>query len=323
MPFRFAIAGGSLALLLACSPRVTQQTGRVLQFDYATQFEQEQLDDDDNEKDILAVIDDDPDASSVPQGEGTVLLLEGRWREERIRLWISLQRSFGPGQSIEFEKEGFAQVVIGDPPTYVSNQVRGEVYFHEGGSWLVVNAEAQDPSIDSEWKETRRFRFEVDVNSEQFVKTSENVRPEALGPEQHEAKILQNADVEALQPGTRIQSRVRLPLVWGGAGAALGAYVGPLILMSRVEDGEQFRIPLAGPFLFLAAIKDRPDVDALTFASVAFVLGGMGVVQVAGLTALVAGTTWREKRVVRNGASLSVTPLVTQTIQGLGFTGSF
>lgn len=90
---------------------------------------------------------------------------------------------------------------------------------------------------------------------------------------------------------------------------------------NTAEDHIPLFIPAIGPFISLATLDTEGLITSL--------IVGSGIGQAAGLGLLIAGLVAKDTVLVRTydhgyvGFSLSVTPQLSPTQSGLGFTGSF
>lgn len=123
-------------------------------------------------------------------------------------------------------------------------------------------------------------------------------------------------------PGYRVSERRAWPFLPGlivfttswGTSAILGAFAAA-VGTNKAAAGV-FIIPVVGPFIDLGWQKMIP-ADAVFTA----VMGGLQTVGAAGL---IAGLVLpKQQKLVRNFASLELTPVVTPTSQGFGLTGTF
>lgn len=132
-------------------------------------------------------------------------------------------------------------------------------------------------------------------------------------------------DSQPVPYGYRKEARVRGGLVAGGAvafGVSYGLSVGLGLLgadMSSLYGGknttEALFIPIAGPWIQLGQTST---------ASGQFLLVADGVVQLAGVSMLVAGIVAKRTILVRTDyASATLTPIATRRGAGLGITGTF
>ena len=123
-------------------------------------------------------------------------------------------------------------------------------------------------------------------------------------------------------PGYKVSERRAWPFLPGlivfttswGTSAILGAFAAA-VGTNKAAAGV-FIIPVVGPFIDLGWQKMIP-ADAVFTA----VMGGLQTVGAAGL---IAGLVLpKQQKLVRNSASLELTPVVTPTSQGFGLTGTF
>jgi hypothetical protein len=123
-------------------------------------------------------------------------------------------------------------------------------------------------------------------------------------------------------------SRVRLPLILGGLGftaAAYAASAGTAYGSDYVPGAQSLYIPVVGPWMALAENRcpeDGSECDPMIYAR-GILEALSGLAQLGGLAVAAQGIFMTTEAAPQPRTSLSVVPLVTQTMTGVTVGGAF
>jgi hypothetical protein len=262
-----------------------------------------------------------------PAVRSSVVVVEGRARNQPLRLWVEVPSKVERGSKLNFHDSTGKQLVLGEPRiSYVSERLRGHIFFHprEDSAYLVLTA--LDPIVDDEGLDHERFAGKIEK--------VEYISPESMSGE---ADIAPRSDFipnvlpyrnEATPPaGYELRERRHWGQVVLGMSAftaAYGAAFGVALDNNFQGKTEYLLIPVAGPWVLWghwAAHEEGGEYSgfrAMIFTAAAVVDSGL---QITGLLLAAFGMQkhpWRYE-----SASVSITPVLNPSQTGVLATGRF
>lgn len=265
--------------------------------------------------------------SPSPVVRGSVVVAKGYVDDQLVRLWAEVPSKVERGSIVKFKDSPRMQLVIGEPRiSYVSERLRGSIFFdaREDRAYLVLRA--VDPIVDERGLDREGFAGQIekveyisaDAASGQTLPTARSDFIPNLLPYRDE------------QPPGGYELRERRhwgKVAWGASIFTVAYGAGALAAVGSNLDGksEYLFIPVAGPWLLWGHWigSDKKDdmfagLRTIAFTGLAVVSSGL---QIAGLIWVVVGAQkhpWRYE-----SATLSVTPVLAPSQTGVLATGRF
>jgi hypothetical protein len=262
-----------------------------------------------------------------PAVRSSVVVVEGRARDQAVRLWAEVPSKIERGSKLNFHDSTRKQLVLGEPRiSYVSERLQGHIFFHprQDSAYLVLRA--LDPIVDEQ--DLDRQRFVGKIEKVEYISPEGTSGAADIAPRSDFIpNVLPYRNEQTPPAGYELRERRHWGQVVLGMSVftvAYGAAFGVAVDNDFDGKSEYLLIPVAGPWMLWghwAAHEEGGEYSgfrAMIFTAAAVIDSGL---QITGLLLAAFGAQkhpWRWE-----SANVSVTPALSPSQAGVLATGRF